>query len=178
VLAVPDVGTPCGLRDRAMMELLLCTGIRRMELAGLAITDLDAQRGSLLVRSGKYRNDRLLPVGARALAWVQRYLQQSRPRLLGTADCGRLFVGHGGRPLSLNQLSTLMSQHVRSAGIGKRGSCHLFRHSMATLMLDGGADIRYIQVMLGHAQLGTTQIYTHVAIGRLQQVHAATHPAA
>ncbi len=178
VLAVPDTATTIGLRDRAMMEVLFSTGIRRMELAGLQQTDLDLQRRVLLVRCGKGRKDRMLPLGERAARWVERYLASARPKLIRSADSGRVFPAQGGQPLSLPWLSQIVSLHVRAAGLGKRSSCHLLRHAMAMLMLEGGADIRYIQVMLGHAQLVTTQIYTHVAIGQLQAVHAATHPGA
>jgi integrase/recombinase XerD len=179
VLAVPNLATPIGLRDRVMMELLFSTGIRRMELAGLQLSDLDLPRRVLLVRCGKARKDRMVPMGERAARWVECYLAAGRARLLRDGpDAGWLFPGLGGRRIALPWLSQIVSLHVRAAKLGKRGSCHLMRHAMATLMLEGGADIRYIQAMLGHAQLVTTQIYTHVAIGKLQAVHAATHPGA
>jgi integrase/recombinase XerD len=179
VLAVPNLATPIGLRDRVMMEVLFSTGIRRMELAGLQFNDLDLPRRVLLVRCGKARKDRMVPMGERAARWVERYLASGRAQLLRDGpDAGWLFPGMGGRRIALPWLSQIVSLHVRAAKLGKRGSCHLMRHAMATLMLEGGADIRYIQAMLGHAQLVTTQIYTHVAIGTLQAVHAATHPGA
>lgn len=175
-LAVPDPRTPTGLRDRALLELLFATGVRRMEAATLELADVDLQRGVALVRCGKGRRDRMLPLGERAVHWLRRYLDDARPLLAKAGGPTALFLSAKGAGLSLNWLSMLVSQHIRAAGLGKRGSCHLLRHAMATLMLEGGADIRYIQAMLGHAQLVTTQIYTHVAIGSLQAVHARCHP--
>lgn len=178
VLANPDVDTATGLRDRAMLELLFATGIRRMEVTQLQLGELDLHRQLLLVRCGKGRKDRMVPMGERATHWIRRYVEQARPTLRSGPREMAVFLGARGRPLSLNWLSTLVSAHVRAALAGRSGSCHLLRHAMATMMLEGGADIRYIQLMLGHAQLVTTQIYTHVAIGRLQDVHARCHPAA
>jgi integrase/recombinase XerD len=179
VLAVPDVATVTGLRDRAMLEVFYSTGIRRAELARLAVFDLDADRATLLVRQGKGRKDRLVPIGPRALAWVERYLDQARPSLVvaGPAE-GVLFLTVDGTSFSVDRLTQLVRGHVKASGVPKTGACHLFRHTMATLMLDGGADIRFIQAMLGHADISTTQIYTHVSIRHLQAIHAATHPGA
>jgi len=177
VLAQPDLSLPIGVRDRAMLEVLYSTGIRRTELIRLRLMDVDAERGSLFIRAGKGRRDRLVPIGERALAWLDRYLFDARPALLVPPDRGVLFLSRRGRRIRANRLSELVRGHVAAADIGKRGSCHLFRHTMATLMLEGGADIRDIQEMLGHADLSTTQIYTRVSIARLKQVHARTHPA-
>lgn len=178
VMAGADTGSPIGLRDRAMMEVLYSTGMRRMELAGLALTDIDAEREVVLIRQGKGHKDRLIPIGARALHWVRQYLDLARPALAWNAREPTLFLGRDGDALSPTWLSTTVAQYVDKAGIGKRGGCHLFRHTMATLMLEGGADIRFIQAMLGHAELSTTQIYTQVAIRQLRAIHAATHPGA
>ena len=178
VAAIPATDSPRGLRDRVIMELLYATGIRRMELAQLEISDLDLTRGILRVRNGKGRKDRRLPIAARARNWLLAYLERGRPLLPGATGSEVLFPSRNGSSLSLTWLSTLVSTYVRRAGLQKPGSCHLFRHSMATLMLDGGADIRYIQVMLGHAQLSTTQIYTQVSMARLEQVYLTTHPGA
>jgi integrase/recombinase XerD len=161
-----------------MMEVLYATGMRRMELARLELGDIEAERCVVLVREGKGGKDRLLPLGERALHWVQQYLDKARPVLAWDADDKTLFLGNEGKPLHPMWLSTVIAKRVDAAEIGKRGSCHLFRHTMATLMLEGGADIRFIQAMLGHAELSTTQIYTQVAIRQLQQVHAMTHPGA
>jgi integrase/recombinase XerD len=182
VLAVPDVGTPSGLRDRVMLEVLYCTGIRRAELAHLDVRDLDHERGTLLVRQGKGRKDRMVPVHARCAGWVARYLTEARPLLAGGVnvgpDDGTLFLTVDGTPFSLDRLTQLVREHVKASGVPKDGACHLFRHTLATVMLEGGADIRYVQAMLGHAELSTTQIYAQVSIRALQAVHGATHPAA
>ncbi len=120
----------------------------------------------------------MIPIGGRALAWVSRYLAEARPKLALGDDDGSLFLTADGEPFSLDRLTQLASRHVKASGVPKAGACHLFRHTMATLMLEGGADIRYIQAMLGHARLDTTQIYAQVTIRALQAIHAATHPAA
>jgi integrase/recombinase XerD len=178
VLAVPDLSTPAGVRDRAMLEVLYSTGIRRGELARLVLFDLDRERRTLLVRQGKGRKDRLVPIGERALAWVERYLHEARPTMAHEPDDGTLFVTVDGTAFSLDRLTQLARDYVTASGVPKQGACHLFRHTLATLMLEGGADIRYIQQMLGHADISTTQIYTQVSIRHLQAIHAATHPAA
>jgi integrase/recombinase XerD len=164
------------VRDRAILETLYSTGIRRMELLNLRLYDLDADRGTLMVRQGKGKKDRMVPIGERAVAWIDKYMREVRPRLLlGPADV--LFVNNVGKPFTPNQMTRLVREYVESAEIGKRGSCHLFRHTMATLMLENGADVRYIQAMLGHVKLETTAIYTQVSIRKLKEIHSATHPA-
>lgn len=178
VMQQVDLSTPIGLRDRAMMEVLYGTGMRRMEIAHLEVGDIDIDQCVVLIREGKGRKDRLIPLGERALHWVQLYLDQSRPQLMWNLHEKTLFLSREGAALSYMWLSTQIAQYVKRAELGKHGSCHLFRHTMATLMLEGGADIRFIQVMLGHAEMSTTQIYTQVAIRQLQQVHANTHPGA
>ena len=132
----------------------------------------------MTIREGKGKKDRVIPIGERAVAWLDKYLDQARPRLAAEPDDGTLFLTVQGEPFGPNRLSGLVRDYVEAAGIGKHGACHLFRHTMATLMLEGGADIRFIQQMLGHARLDTTQIYTHVSIRMLKQIHSATHPAA
>ena len=178
VLALADTSTPIGLRDRAMMEVVYSTGMRRMEVAHLELGDVDAERCVVLVREGKGRKDRLLPLGERALHWVQEYLARSRPQLAWDLRDATLFLGNEGKPLSLPWVSRIVALYIERAALGKHGGPHLMRHSMATLMLEGGADIRFIQAMLGHVELSTTQIYTQVAIRQLQHVHATTHPGA
>jgi integrase/recombinase XerD len=120
----------------------------------------------------------VVPIGERALAWLDMYLNTLRPEIVRQPDNGVIFLNSNGAPFTPNHLSWLARQYVKSAGIGKAGACHIFRHTMATLMLEGGADIRYIQAMLGHVRLDTTQIYTHVSIRTLKQVHTNTHPGA
>ena len=177
VLEQPDLTDAMGLRDRVMMEVLYSTGIRRTELAHLSIRDVDFERRTVFVRQGKGRRDRLVPIGERALEWVQRYLDEARPELVMPPDPSHLFLSSTGDPLAPDRRTRIVRSHIERANVGKSGSCHLFRHAMATAMLDNGADIRHIQEILGHAELSTTQIYTRVSIATLQRVHAATHPA-
>jgi len=178
VLALVDVSRPLGLRDRALLEVFYSTGLRRMEVARLELGDLNPERGVVMVRQGKGRKDRVTPIGERALEWVNRYLVDGRPELVTDPRAQALFLsGYGDGPLHPDHLSRVVVDYLRRAGIAK-GGCHLFRHSCATLMLEGGADIRFIQQMLGHANLNTTQIYTEVTIAQLRRVHAMTHPAA
>ena len=178
VLAQPDVREPMGIRNRAILEVLYSTGIRRMEVVHLSVYDLDAERGTLMVRQGKGKKDRMVPIGEQAIAWLERYLNDVRPGLVAPPDDGTLFLTATGEELSPNRLTQLVREYVNAADTGKKGACHLFRHTMATLMLENGADIRYIQEMLGHVELSTTQIYTLVSIRQLKAVHALTHPSA
>ena len=177
VLNVPDVTTAQGVRDRAILEVLYSTGIRRSELAHLQLYDLDTERGTLMVRLGKGKKDRMVPIGERAIAWVERYCEDVRPLLVGLFDDNTLFLTHLGEAFTPNRLTQLVRETIQKANIGKSGSCHLFRHACATLMLENGADVRFIQAMLGHAKLETTEIYTHVSIRKLKAVHEMTHPA-
>jgi integrase/recombinase XerD len=178
VLALPDLAEPYGLRDRAILEVFYATGIRRQELANLNAADIEEARGCLLVRQGKGRKDRFVPVGERALAWIAKYRREARPHLVGDPAEPRLFLNYQGHPLSAYALSWRIRHYFDRAGITKVGACHLFRHTMATAMLDNGADLRHVQEMLGHSMIVTTQRYTHVSIARLKAVHAATHPGA
>lgn len=178
VLSQPNVGELLGIRDRAMLEMLYSSGLRRMELLHLKLYDVDQKHGLVTVREGKGKRDRVVPIGERALAWLDLYLSRLRVEIAKKPDDGIVFLTSNGVPFTPNHLSWLARHYVKSAGIGKGGACHIFRHTMATLMLEGGADIRYIQAMLGHVRLDTTQIYTHVSIRMLKQVHTTTHPAA
>jgi integrase/recombinase XerD len=173
----PDIATPSGLRDRSMLETLYSSGIRRMELVHLKLYDLDTRDGALTVRAGKGGRDRVVPLGARACAWLDRYLEEVRPQLLTGHDEGSCFLTDFGEPFEKNRLGDLVKRYIERAGFKVTGSCHLFRHAMATHMLENGADIRYIQVILGHNDLDTTAIYTQVSIHKLKEIHAATHPA-
>jgi integrase/recombinase XerD len=177
VLMQPNIHDALGLRDRAILETFYSTGMRRLELATLKLWDLDLPRATATIRLGKGKKDRFIPLGDRCAAWITKYIAESRSKLVSEPDDKTVFLSNAGEPFSLDHLSDLVRMHVVASGIGKRGACHLFRHTMATLMLEGGADIRYIQAMLGHADLKTTQIYTHVAIRQLQEIHRATHPA-
>jgi integrase/recombinase XerD len=177
VLAVPNVTDSLGLRDRAILETLYSTGIRRMEVVNLKLYDMDVDRGTLMVRQGKGKKDRMVPIGKRAIGWIEKYITEVRPRLIVDPNDVTLFLTHLGEGFTTNRLTQMVREYVDAADIGKRGSCHLFRHTMATLMLENGADVRFIQAMLGHAKLETTQIYTQVSIRKLKEIHEATHPA-
>ncbi len=185
VLAQPDLSTALGIRDRAILEVLYSTGIRRMELVGLDCIDIDVERGICFVREGKGKKDRLVPIGERAITWTLRYLDLVRPHLVERAalrnvlgrDTQALFLSARGTRLRATKLTDRLHQYLVNAKIEKPGSVHIFRHTMATLMHDAGADIRDLQEILGHAQLSTTEIYTHVAIERLKAIHTRTHPA-
>jgi integrase/recombinase XerD len=177
VLRLPSRRTPQGLRDRAILEVLYSTGLRRAEVARLHVQDVDQERRVVYVRSGKGQRDRVVPIGRRALRWVQRYLRRARPVLVADKATQTLFLTARGRPLRLNRLSERVRGYLKAAGLDRPGSCHLFRHTMATHLLDGGADVRDVQEILGHSNLSTTARYTHVSIARLQRVHARAHPA-
>jgi integrase/recombinase XerD len=174
-----NINDPEGLRDRAILETFYSTGMRRMELAHLKLYDIDADRLTLTIRQGKGRRDRIIPVGERALAWIAKYVGESRPQLMtGGGDDGTVFLTHRGEEFDRRQLTALVRRYLIDSKVGKMGGCHLFRHTVATLMLENGADIRVIQEMLGHVKLDTTQLYTRVSINLLRQVYSATHPAA
>ncbi len=177
VLARPDVGTPLGLRDRAIMEVMYSTGIRRGEAVALDCADVQGDRRLLFVREGKGCKDRVVPIGDRALGWVHRYVRQVRDVTHGRVANPALFLSLRGTRIRPSKLTERFHAYIVASGVGKPGSCHIFRHTMATLMHDRGADIRDLQEILGHAELATTQIYTHVSVERLRAVHARTHPA-
>lgn len=176
VLNTPDTATDLGIRDRAILEVLYSTGMRRMELVRLQLYDLDTERGTIMVRQGKGKKDRMIPIGERAIQWIDKYVLDVRPSLVSPPDDGTLFLTHTGEPFTPGRMTQLVRNYVDASKIGKKGACHLFRHTMATLMLENGADIRFIQQMLGHAELSTTQIYTQVSIKKLKEIHTFTHP--
>jgi integrase/recombinase XerD len=178
ILQLCDVADSIGLRDRAVIEVLYSTGIRRGEIVALKLYDLSLDRGVVLVRQGKGKKDRYVPIGERAIAWLEKYIREARPQLAIEPDDMTVFLTAQGEPFCLDHMTSNVKARIDAAKLGKTGACHLFRHTMATLMHENGADIRFIQEILGHVKLETTQIYTHVAIRTLQQVHAATHPAA
>ncbi len=177
LLNQPDINTASGLRDRAMMEMLYSTGLRRGELLDLQLPDIDHARGMLRVNQGKGQKDRIVPVGERALLWLNRYLVDSRPLLIRQLNDSIVFLSRFGNALSPSSITKRFNQYRRDAGIAKPGSVHIFRHTTATVMLEHGADIRHIQALLGHENLSTTQVYTQVAITQLKAVHEKTHPA-
>ena len=177
LLNVPDVKTNLGIRDRAIMETLYSSGIRCGELIALDVYDINMEREIVTVRLGKGRKDRVVPIGPRALSWVENWIQDVRPKLVKDSSDRSLFVSKNGRRLGPNYMSNLVKRYMKTVGITYRGACHLLRHTAATLMMENGADLRSLQEFLGHANLNTTQIYTHVSIQRLQEVHRKTHPA-
>jgi integrase/recombinase XerD len=176
VMNQPNAGDAIGLRDRAMLETLYSTGMRRSELLSLKIDDVDIERCTVMIRLGKGRKDRLIPIGERAVAWIDKYLRDARPTLAMGRDEGILFLTELGESMIPEYVTHRMRRYVEAAEVGKKGACHIFRHTMATAMLENGADVRYVQEMLGHVSLSTTQIYTRVSIKKLQQIH--TMPAA
>jgi integrase/recombinase XerD len=176
VLNQPDTGEPMGVRDRAILETFYSTGMRRSELMNLSVFDIDRERGTIMIRQGKGKKDRMIPIGDRAVKWIDRYQNNVRGELAVGRGNATLFLTSHGEAFTPDRLTQLVRKYVDAADTGKTGSCHLFRHTMATLMLENGADIRYIQAMLGHAELSTTQIYTQVSIRKLKEIHTATHP--
>ena len=173
----PDTRTPDGIRDRAILELFYSTGIRRSELCNLTLKDISLTRQTLYIRKGKGNKDRLIPIGESALHWLKQYLNQARQEYLTDIHQETLFLNDYGDLFRDNKLGDKVKRFMRNAGIDVIGSCHLLRHAMATHMLENGAELRYIQAMLGHSNVNTTQIYTHVSIRKLQEVHRMTHPA-
>jgi integrase/recombinase XerD len=177
LLAQPDTNTTAGLRDQAMIELLYSTGLRVSELCGLKTADLQMELGCLRC-IGKGSKERLVPVGRRALETVQEYMKKSRPEILGETMSPYLFASRTGKAMNRIMFWKLLGAYGRKAGLRKTLSPHMLRHSFATHLLDRGADLRSVQMMLGHADIATTQIYTHVVEERLKQVYKAHHPRA
>jgi integrase/recombinase XerD len=178
LLQQPDAKTPLGLRDRAMLEVLYSTGLRVSELTGLRVTDLDTKVGCVRC-IGKGDKERIVPVGKKALGMVDKYLRDARPQLLGKAlGTPALFVNRRGRALSRVGVWKILSAYGRRAGLRQPLTPHMLRHSFATHLLERGADLRSVQLMLGHADIATTQIYTHVVEERLKQIYKAHHPRA
>ena len=177
ILQQPSLDTAYGVRDRAVLEVFYATGIRRLELCRLEMQDVVLAQQLLYVRKGKNGKDRLLPLGERASYWLARYINDARPQLVIDMREETLFLNDYGERFRDSKLGDRVKRFMANAGIVAEGSCHLLRHAMATHMLENGAELRYIQAMLGHADLKSTQIYTHVSIHKLQAIHAATHPA-
>jgi integrase/recombinase XerD len=177
ILNIPDLRDPLGVRDRTILELFYSSGIRRSELARLEVTDLNPDRQTLQIRKGKGNKDRVAPVGKNTLHWLEKYLEEVRPKLALSQDEKTLFLTAYGEGFNPDVLSRMVSKFIKQADLGRPGSCHLLRHTCATHMLEGGADIRFIQKLLGHEKLETTSIYTQVSIEQLKAVHARTHPA-
>ena len=178
LLHAPDPATTLGLRDRAMLETLYATGLRVSELVGLGVLDASLSDGVLRVIQGKGGKDRLVPLGAEAQHWVERYLAEARGQLLGPRRSDALFVTGRGGPMTRQAFWQLVRKYALKACINAPLSPHVLRHAFATHLLNHGADLRVVQMLLGHADISTTQIYTHVARERLRQLHARHHPRA
>jgi integrase/recombinase XerD len=177
LLDAPDVATPLGLRDRALLEVLYATGLRISELIGLRTSDVDFQVG-LLTCLGKGRKERLVPLGQTARDWARRYMAEARPRLAKKRDAPNLFLSNRGGKLSRMGVWGIVRRHAVTAGVQDTLTPHVLRHSFATHLLERGADLRALQAMLGHADISTTQIYTHISRERLRQVYEQFHPRA
>jgi integrase/recombinase XerD len=175
LLEAPDVEAPEGLRDRAMLELLYATGLRVTELVTLRTAQLDRDRGLVRV-TGKGGKERLVPVGEEALSWIGRYLGEARPQLARGREAGFLFPSRRSDHLSRQAFWQGLQRYASRAGIRTQLSPHTLRHAFATHLLDHGADLRVVQMLLGHSDLSTTQIYTHVARERLRDIHRKHHP--
>ncbi len=175
LLAAPDINTPLGLRDRTMLEVLYASGLRVSELVTLTLSQVGRRQGVLRVM-GKGSKERLVPLGEEALHWIERYLLQARPILLGAAPSDVLFPGRDNAPLTRQAFWYRIRAAAREAGISRPVSPHVLRHAFATHLLNHGADLRAVQMLLGHSDLSTTQIYTHVARARLKDLHARHHP--
>ncbi|MEM9051888.1 MAG: site-specific tyrosine recombinase XerC [Bacteroidota bacterium] len=177
VMNATDLSKPEGVRNRAILEVLYSTGIRRAEACNLTLGDVDYDRQLVMVRQGKGNRDRMVPIGERALIWLEKYITEARPNFQPEKGQQVVFLMSDGVPMEPNRLSETVHRIIDRAGINKSGSCHLLRHSCATAMHENGCDIRLIQELLGHKKLETTQIYTKVSLHALQQAHAKFHPA-
>ena len=176
LLAAPDLDTPQGLRDRAMIETIYASGLRVSELIGLKVHEVSFDMGVVRI-FGKGSKERLVPLGEQAIDWIGRWLDEGRPTLLGARRSDAIFVTARGGPMTRQQFWSLIKRYARVAGIDEqRLSPHVLRHAFATHLLNHGADLRVVQLLLGHADISTTQIYTHVARERLKTLHAAHHP--
>lgn len=175
LLTVPDVERPLGLRDRVMLEVLYASGLRVSELVALKVAQVSVNMGVVRVM-GKGSKERLAPLGEEALDWINRYTREARPELLGGKISDALFVTARGAAMTRQAFWHLIKRHAQCAGIDKSLSPHTLRHAFATHLLNHGADLRVVQLLLGHADISTTQIYTHVARERLKQLHARHHP--
>ena len=175
LLEAPDTGTSLGLRDRTMLELMYATGLRVSELVDLELPDVNLNQGVVRV-VGKGGKERLIPLGEESISWLQRYLETARPELLKGAACSRVFVTARKAGMTRQAFWHAIRKYASAAGIERKVSPHMLRHSFATHLLNHGADLRVVQLLLGHSDLSTTQIYTHIAREGLKQLHSKHHP--
>jgi integrase/recombinase XerD len=175
LLEAPDPTTALGLRDRTMLELMYATGLRVSELVGLELASVNINQGVVRV-TGKGNKERLVPLGEEAVDWVDRYLREARPGLMGGRDCPLLFVTARRGGMTRQAFWYAIRRHALAAGIDRPVSPHMLRHSFATHLLNHGADLRVVQLLLGHSDLSTTQIYTHIAREGLKRLHSRHHP--
>ena len=177
ILKAPNLKNTQGIRDRAILELMYATGLRVSELVGLKLSDVNLDVGFMKCK-GKGSKERIVPLGKVAAQFLEKYLQTARLKLLGKKVCIYLFLAQGGKGISRQSVWKMIKKQVRKVGIKKKVSPHTLRHSFATHLLEGGADLRSVQEMLGHASITTTQIYTHINQTRLKKIHAEFHPRA
>ncbi len=175
LMHAPDLSKDSGIRDRALLEILYSCGLRASEAAALQLADADLKNGFLRV-TGKGRKERIVPMGEEAITWLKSYLKGPRSRLLKKGNSFFIFVSNRSKPLSRQRIWQLIKKYALLAGIHKNVYPHVLRHSFATHLLEGGADLRSVQLLLGHSDIGTTQIYTHVDISRLRKIHRQYHP--
>ena len=175
LIEAPDIETPLGLRDRTMLELMYATGLRVSELVALELNRINLNQGVVRIQ-GKGGKERLVPLGAEAIAWLQRYLQDARPQLMAGAQCPQVFVSNRKSGMTRQAFWYTVRRYTNQAGIEQKVSPHMLRHSFATHLLNHGADLRVVQLLLGHSDLSTTQIYTHIAREGLKRLHATHHP--
>lgn len=178
LLEAPDVRTTAGLRDRVLLEVLYASGMRSVEVLRLEVSSIDLEQKDAFIL-GKGDKERVVLFGRPAIEWLRRYLRDGRPALMGKKGGSRaLFIARGGRPLALRTVRYLLQRYARAAGLHGKVSPHTLRHTFATHLLDGGADLRVVQELLGHARLATTQVYTHVSQARTREVYLRAHPRA
>jgi len=175
LLNAPEVTNTNGFRDKTMLEVLYATGLRVSELVGLKFEQISFRQGVVRI-IGKGNKERLVPVGEEAMSWLEAYMIQARKKLLGERQCDYLFVTNRGDGMTRQAFWHIIKRHAKKAGISKELSPHTLRHAFATHLLNHGADLRVVQLLLGHADLSTTQIYTHIARERLKELHSKFHP--